>query len=1447
MARSRLLKYNLGLSFFFVVAIYLPTIAQLKADFEADTLHFCPPYTVKFNDLSTGGRIISRRWDFGQGGSSNNNDPFPSASYIQSGSYTVKLVVSDGSQTDSITKTSFIKVHSIPIAAFTTNATPRGCKPLDLTFVDNSIVGDAPISKYDWNLGNGNRANSSNPRYRYQNDGKYTVVLTVTDTNDCYSSTKKLAYVDVLPGPKVKFSTSNPPSNCLGPYKVNFVNLTTGMQPITYSWNLGNGSSSGAVSPSGTYNSGVYNVTLIATDSAGCKDTLVRPRYVTVGNAKADFSFSADTFCLTDTNTIKFTNLSVGGNIYNWDFGDGTTSKLKDPEHRFSSTGTYQVKLHISSGPGCVDQITKSIHVIQPKIDFSSDINYWCDDTIITLTPKSTYQHAATRLWWLEFDDWDTTKTGFSPQKFSKQITGWHTDTLFAFYPKWGSCRDSVFKKSIRIWKPSGNLITTPVSGCAPLTVTYNHNIGPVDSLIHRHWVIGGQVVNTNPVTRTYSQHGSYSAMYRVKHVKGCQYNYSAGVQVGLKPNADFKVAKTGYCANEKVEFRNLSTDSTLITNYFWSLDMNAGAYSFNRHEEHSYADTGYKSTFLVVSHNGCADTIIKRNFIKVLGPTGSFGIIANCDSVYKVEMAPLFWTDYHRFKYDFGDFGGIDSSDTKAKYHYLSRGNYDIKLTLYNDSNDCEVETIRKVKIREVKLNSSINKRKECYPFEFKFNTSNSQDVESGRILIYGVDSTPRNFKQFPFESMTKGAQRPMLIGYDVNGCPDTNRLWLKTYRPEVKIIASVDSGCGPLNVQFTDSTDNDTTVSYKRWFLAHHGRSAVQHPFQIWKRPGSHEVILKIVDAMGCYGEDYKTIKVISPVPDIAVKKQVCIGETVVFSNPLLKDKEQLFWNFGNGVQGTGDSATTSYSSPGRKTIHLRVVDSLGCDSSITKTQHVKVQRVNRPTVVALPNDTNCYPAEISYLVTSTDTNNQYFYWRFDSSEAYIRRSVPSAFYTYDIPGEFGFDLKVETSFGCKDSFRYASMVNIGGPYARFNAPDTLCLGTEAEFKLTESKNVYKFSWDFGDGIIDTINGDSVNAFHTYYNTGTYPIFLIFSDSLGDCVKSFSDTIEVQSVSAQITLNDTIGCTEFELEADASDQPVDRYNWFLNGNFIANTQSLKYTVKPPGKYILALQSLNTITGCNAIDTAHFEVFPLPILETDAGGIFCLGDSVSASVTGAQSYKWSPSTFLKDSIGDSVLLSPEKDMVYTITGTDVNGCISDINISYKVVEPPRLRDVKDTTLFLGETIKLEQENNPEWNYSWEPSLFLSCNDCPSPDLEGNRNITYTVSVSDKHGCFVFDSTFQVFVEDDYSVLIPNAFTPNGDGLNDEFRFFARGIEEVYFFGIYSRWGELIYEFKDVNDSWDGSYRGEPWKTNSKLVYKGELKRFNGEVVELSGYIVLVK
>lgn len=135
-----------------------------------------------------------------------------------------------------------------------------------------------------------------------------------------------------------------------------------------------------------------------------------------------------------------------------------------------------------------------------------------------------------------------------------------------------------------------------------------------------------------------------------------------------------------------------------------------------------------------------------------------------------------------------------------------------------------------------------------------------------------------------------------------------------------------------------------------------------------------------------------------------------------------------------------------------------------------------------------------------------------------------------------------------------------------------------------------------------------------------------------------------------------------------------------------------------------------------------------------------------------------------------------------------------------------------------DTTLQVGESIQLSSTFGPYptstiTSYNWTPSTGLSCIDCPNPlAFPYDRQTEYTLVIT-YNGLCVTSSSMTILVENDLEIYIPNAFSPNGDGNNDEFRIYGQGIKTVQL-DIFNRWGEKIYETTSQFAGWDGTYKG---------------------------------
>ncbi|MDZ4845685.1 MAG: gliding motility-associated C-terminal domain-containing protein [Chitinophagales bacterium] len=135
-------------------------------------------------------------------------------------------------------------------------------------------------------------------------------------------------------------------------------------------------------------------------------------------------------------------------------------------------------------------------------------------------------------------------------------------------------------------------------------------------------------------------------------------------------------------------------------------------------------------------------------------------------------------------------------------------------------------------------------------------------------------------------------------------------------------------------------------------------------------------------------------------------------------------------------------------------------------------------------------------------------------------------------------------------------------------------------------------------------------------------------------------------------------------------------------------------------------------------------------------------------------------------------------------------------------------------------TIERGDTVNLSVTTNANSpNYLWRSPNWLDCVNCSNPNAWPPEDHVFTVIVTDESGCL--DSTrIQVLVRNDFdpndcftSIYVPNAFTPNGDGVNDVFYVYGNGIEELHLI-VADRWGNIVFESFDLNSGWDGTHRG---------------------------------
>ncbi|GIK70125.1 MAG: hypothetical protein BroJett020_14200 [Bacteroidota bacterium] len=352
------------------------------ADYTANNV--CDGATMSFFNTSNilSGTIDVYDWQFGDGSSSNLVNP--THLYAGPGLYTVTLTVtSDSGCTSSITKT--IQIYSNPTANF---SAPNQCLYDAVNFFDQSVVGNATITGWNWNFGDNTTSNIQHPSHLYSFYNNYQVQLIVTSSQGCNDTIIKT--VVVHPVPTANFTANNV---CLGD-PTNFVNLSTIPQgSFSEQWFFGDGSNTNTFNATHNYlQPGNFIPYLVITSDSGCKDTAFLNIEVW---AIPEPQFSLNNTCENDT--VIFTDLSqiVLGNIvgWTWDFGNGLpVSNQQNPYNFYYAPGGYTVILTTTSDKGCVKTLTKQIDIFpSPKVEFAySDELVGCSPLCIDFFDQST-------------------------------------------------------------------------------------------------------------------------------------------------------------------------------------------------------------------------------------------------------------------------------------------------------------------------------------------------------------------------------------------------------------------------------------------------------------------------------------------------------------------------------------------------------------------------------------------------------------------------------------------------------------------------------------------------------------------------------------------------------------------------------------------------------------------------------------------------------------------------------------------------------------------------------------------------------------------------------------------------------------------------------------------------------------------------------------------------
>jgi PKD repeat protein len=398
------------------------------ASFNTSTTSACENISVSFSNNSTGTPTYS--WNFGDG-SPLSNQINPIHTYTNAGTFTVTLIATQGSCSDTLQQLNYIQIYNHPVSSFSTS---NVCEGDSARFINSSDDQGNPINSYSWDFGDGNSSNDFSPAHYYTSTGNYTVRLTVNSAN-CSDDTT--ITINVSSAPVLDF-ISDINRACDSAF-VHFTNNSTGA--ASYLWYFGDGDSSIFVNPTHSYSTpGTYSVTLNAIASGGCRTTRSVFSMINVyPTPVATISASATSIC--ENNCISISaQTSPGATSWTWSFpgGNPSSSVAQNPGSVcYNASSSYNVSLTVSNGFCESNQVLNSyIHVVDcstlPKADFISGDTVMCEGSCIDFVSLSSN---ATSWNWIFAGGTPASSTLENPISICYASQGYFPVTLIATNP----------------------------------------------------------------------------------------------------------------------------------------------------------------------------------------------------------------------------------------------------------------------------------------------------------------------------------------------------------------------------------------------------------------------------------------------------------------------------------------------------------------------------------------------------------------------------------------------------------------------------------------------------------------------------------------------------------------------------------------------------------------------------------------------------------------------------------------------------------------------------------------------------------------------------------------------------------------------------------------------------------------------------------------------------
>ncbi len=1421
---SGILQYNVNLHITDVNGCSSDTLKTINihpqpiANFTNDTA--CPGIATNFTNTSSGlATITNWNWNFGNGSgiSAFQNPSYTYSSVSTITTYSTRLIVKDiYGCFDTIQKP--VYVYPSLNASFIGDTI---CSGDTVHFTDNSTSPFGAITNWNWDFGNGtNSSTIQNPVFNYSNvlfTTNFISQLIVKDTHGC--SDTATSPVLVRPVPVVNFINT---SGCYGA-QIQFVSqsYSNGAPLTSWNWNFAGTGTSTQQNPTHNFPIfGIFNTVLTVTDGNSCKSSISKPILV---DSLPDVNFSFSTNCNSGIFTFTNQTLQYGSIVtnWNWDFGDFNTSSQVNPSHYYGVVDTFIVKLTAINANGCKDSLEKAL-IVPPPIAPNFFADTVCSGMVSHFNDTLLSPTAPLSAWLWDFGDGGISLLPNPSHQYPN--AGNYTVTLQVVDT--AGCTESVTKVLPVRAKPVPQF--TSSAACPGIPTNFADTNLNIPVITSRFWTFGdgSNSVIHNP-THTYPTFGNYPVTLTLTNQYGCKDSLNKLVVIPQKPKAAFKISN--FCQGSPVSLSDSSVYlSASVTSWKWHFGdgdslMMLSPTAYLPVITHTYNTPGVYQVKQIVSNGLCTDTL-KKSITIYPKPLPQFTSTTNCagDTVSFTNQTihPVTITNW---QWNLGN--SVQSTLQNPKQTYAIPGAYYVSL-FATDSLGCTGNTINQITVHP-RPDANFVISSTCLNDSTLFtNTSNG----SGFSIIsnnWKFDATNINNITSPkFKFSQAGNHQIRLIIKNQIGCIDTsNQQIFIDSLPVAQFVVS--NTCFNSQALFSQTSipHGSAITSYLWNFGDTSATSNASNPAHTYANPGIYQVKLIVTNLKGCIDTVISPV-IIDTLPYVYfTADSVCLGNQTIFINQSHTWNNLTFssqWDFGDGLFSNQNNPSHLYVAAGTYYAALKITDSHGC----TQTYQRQIKVFAPPTALFNAPPVQ-FPSNMVFSDLSYGNPDPVTQWNWNFGDATATSTVQNPTHNYTLPGFYNVWFIIKDNKGCSDTA--IQQVQVYSPilYAGFTASGQ-CQNVAVTFTDTSyigpGNSIQSWSWDFGDGSTST----QQNPQHSYAVPGTYIVRLI-ATAISVADTAFK-TINIYHLPHANFINYPACVGEPHTFTDSSYVSIGNivnWHWDFGNNTTSNQLIHTVVYGNAGHYPVTLTVI-TDRGCIDSVTRNVTVYPLPLVTFNASPTFgCEGvkidftDDATVDSGFIVTHQWifgDGTTSVTN--GNTIQHQYNQAGNYSIqlVVTSNRGCEAQTAQPNMIdVYPYPTASFTPSTTYtdLNDPIVHFQDNSTAatqwlWNFG---DGFTDNQSNPYHAYTIAGNFWVTLEVKNQWGCA--DTTGRnIYIGENDAIYVPNAFTPNGNGLNDEFvpigQFLNRGVFE---FVVYNRWGLEVFISNTPGQGWNGLYR----------------------------------